>query len=336
MNKEIEQQMNRNVDDINENVDSNINVVVSNQIESNHVDSINDVFAQVGHFEEGQKVKKKKEEDAEVTEEELNSLMSFDTDVDTGTFIGPSPCMILQALTMSNANDFFSLERLETIGDSFLKYAITVYLYCTYPGVHEGKLSYLRSKQVSNCNLYRLGKKKGLAECMISTKFEPYENWLPPGYFINEERRKGPVPKVLLATKVDKIPGSNSSINFCDIKIDNNSNIKSHHLTNGWTKHIPCTKEESEFDKELKEIQEIVEEEDRSDSSECLIPFCLQTLHSLPDKSIADCVESLIGCYLTSCGKKVALRFMSWLGLRVLPQKRLNNKVIIILDLLLY
>lgn len=333
MNKEIEQQMNRNIDDINENVDSNINVVVSNQIESNHVDSTNDVFAQVGHFEEGQKVKKKKEEDVEVTEEELNSLMSFDTDVDTGTFIGPSPCMILQALTMSNANDFFSLERLETIGDSFLKYAITVYLYCTYPGVHEGKLSYLRSKQVSNCNLYRLGKKKGLAECMISTKFEPYENWLPPGYFINEERRKGPVPKVLLATKVDKIPGSNSSINFCDIKIDNNSNIKSHHLTNGWTKHIPCTKEESEFDKELKEIQEIVEEEDRS---ECLIPFCLQTLHSLPDKSIADCVESLIGCYLTSCGKKVALRFMSWLGLRVLPQKRLNNKVIIILDLLLY
>lgn len=326
MNKEIEQQMNRNVDDINENVDSNINMVDSNQIESNHVDSTNDVFAQVGHFVEGQKVKKKKEEDVEVTEEELNSLMSFDTDVDTGTFIGPSPCMILQALTMSNANDFFSLERLETIGDSFLKYAITVYLYCTYPGVHEGKLSYLRSKQVSNCNLYRLGKKKGLAECMISTKFEPYENWLPPGYFINEERRKGPVPKVLLATKVDKIPGSNSSINFCDIKIVNNSNIKSHHLTNGWTKHIPCTKEESEFDQELKEIQEIVEEEDRSDSSECLIPFCLQTLHSLPDKSIADCVESLIGCYLTSCGKKVALRFMSWLGLRVLPQKRLNNK----------
>ena len=50
---------------------------------------------------------------------------------------------------MSNANDFFSLERLETIGDSFLKYAITVYLYCCYPGIHEGKLSYLRSKQVT-------------------------------------------------------------------------------------------------------------------------------------------------------------------------------------------
>ncbi|XP_071160069.1 endoribonuclease Dicer-like [Mytilus edulis] len=305
MNKEIEIQMNQSHDSTEQNGTSSPEQVVEQ-----------DVFNQVGHF--GGKPMKKKEEDVEVTEEELDKLMSFDTDVVTGDFIGPSPCMILQALTMSNANDFFSLERLETIGDSFLKYAITVYLFCTYPGVHEGKLSYLRSKQVSNCNLYRLGKKKGLAECMISTKFEPYENWLPPGYLINEEKRKGPVPKVLLATKVDKIPGSSSAVNFCDIKIDSHS----HHLTNGWDKYVPCSKEENEFNKELKEIQANVEEEDRSDSSDCLIPYCLQTLHSLPDKSIADCVESLIGCYLTSCGKKVALRFMSWLGLRVLPQKK--------------
>lgn len=61
---------------------------------------------------------------------------------------GPSPSLLLQALTMSNANDGINLERLETIGDSFLKFAITTYLYCTYDAVHEGKLSHLRSKQV--------------------------------------------------------------------------------------------------------------------------------------------------------------------------------------------
>ncbi len=83
------------------------------------------------------------------------SHRSFDKDLDIDTFMGPSPCTILQTITMSNANDFFNLERLETIGDSFLKLSITVYLYCTYPGIHEGKLSYLRSKQVSNYNLYR-------------------------------------------------------------------------------------------------------------------------------------------------------------------------------------
>lgn len=62
--------------------------------------------------------------------------------------LGPSPGILLQALTLSNASDGFDLERLETIGDSFLKQAITVYLFFTYPNVHEGKLSYLRSKQV--------------------------------------------------------------------------------------------------------------------------------------------------------------------------------------------
>lgn len=62
--------------------------------------------------------------------------------------LGPSVTMILQALTMSNANDFINLERLETVGDSFLKFAVTLYLFCTHPGLHEGRLSYGRGKQV--------------------------------------------------------------------------------------------------------------------------------------------------------------------------------------------
>lgn len=74
---------------------------------------------------------------------------SFDLQPDLDNIPGPNPSLLLQALTMSNANDGINLERLETIGDSFLKYAITVYLYCTYENIHEGKLSHLRSKQVS-------------------------------------------------------------------------------------------------------------------------------------------------------------------------------------------
>jgi len=77
---------------------------------------------------------------------------SFDYVPTLPDLVGPSPCQILQALTMSNANDGLNLERLETIGDSFLKYAITTYLFCTYENLHEGKLSHLRSKQVSRVN----------------------------------------------------------------------------------------------------------------------------------------------------------------------------------------
>jgi endoribonuclease Dicer len=116
-----------------------------------------------------------------------SEAFSFDYQPDLNTNHGPNPSLILQALTMSNANDVINLERLETIGDSFLKYAITTYLYCTYENVNEGKLSYLRSKQVSNLNLYRLGRKKVLGESMIATKFEPQDNWLPPCYFIPKE-----------------------------------------------------------------------------------------------------------------------------------------------------
>jgi len=50
------------------------------------------------------------------------------------------------------------------------------------------------------------------------------------------------------------------------------------------------------------------------------VPYNLLTQHSIPDKSIADCVEALIGAYLTACGPRGALLFMSWLGLKVLPR----------------
>ena len=49
------------------------------------------------------------------------------------------------------------------------------------------------------------------------------------------------------------------------------------------------------------------------------VPYNLLTQHSIPDKSIADCVEALIGAYLRACGPRGALLFMSWLGLKVLP-----------------
>ena len=44
--------------------------------------------------------------------------------------------------------------------------------------------------------------------------------------------------------------------------------------------------------------------------------FCLQ---SIPDKSVADAVEALIGVYLLTYGPAGATVFMEWLGLKVRP-----------------
>ena len=47
-------------------------------------------------------------------------------DMKTVADIGPTPDQILQTLTLSKASDGFNLERLEMLGDCFLKYAVTV------------------------------------------------------------------------------------------------------------------------------------------------------------------------------------------------------------------
>ncbi|XP_066598004.1 endoribonuclease Dcr-1 [Prorops nasuta] len=236
-----------------------------------------------------------------------NSLFSFDYQPELNGHSGPSPSLILQALTMSNANDGINLERLETIGDSFLKYAITTYLYCTYENIHEGKLSHLRSKQVSNLNLYRLGRQKMLGESMIATKFEPHDNWLPPCYY---------VPKELEQALIESGVPSN---------LWNQADIP--------TLQAVDPTEITQLVKETEQKLGIMKIElDRNeskllstlDSFRCFIPYNLITQHSIPDKSIADCVEALIGAYLIACGPRGALLFMTWLGIHVLPTEEIR------------
>lgn len=86
------------------------------------------------------------------SEESMDSVTSSSGGYSSKT-LGPNPGLILQALTLSNASDGFNLERLEMLGDSFLKHAITTYLFCTYPDAHEGRLSYMRSKKVSSVSV---------------------------------------------------------------------------------------------------------------------------------------------------------------------------------------
>lgn len=246
----------------------------------------------------------------ETSLEYTESMFSFDYQPDLRNHPGPSPSIILQALTMSNANDGINLERLETIGDSFLKYAITTYLYLTYENVHEGKLSHLRSKQVSNLNLYRLGRRKILGESMIATKFEPHDNWLPPLYFVPKE-----LEQALIAAK---IPACHW--NLADLpNIKQLSSEEICRLVKERAEEMGYVDEDS--DTEVGGTTTGLAGTQSLEDFPCFIPYNLVTQHSIPDKSIADCVEALIGAYLIECGPKGALLFMAWLGIRVLPIK---------------
>jgi endoribonuclease Dicer len=231
---------------------------------------------------------------------------------------GPSPALLLQALTLSNAGDGFDLERLETVGDSFLKQAVTVYIYCTYTQVHEGKLSFFRSKIVSNYNLYKLGKRKSLGEYLISTKFEPFENWIPPLFTSGSPTEYG----LLSSSGVELWTKSESTTNVDWIELQERreqrrlakNNLQSSPtvplssvtmLNNQATPIFPTTTSINE--------QQWTPSYDR------------RTQHLISDKSIADAVEALIGAYLIASGPKAALRFMAWLGIRIFPKLRLED-----------
>ncbi|KAL7992656.1 hypothetical protein Chor_016912 [Crotalus horridus] len=277
------------------------------------------------------------------SEESMDSVTSSSGGYSSKT-LGPNPGLILQALTLSNASDGFNLERLEMLGDSFLKHAITTYLFCTYPDAHEGRLSYMRSKKVSNCNLYRLGKKKGLPSRMVVSIFDPPVNWLPPGYIVNQDKSNADkwgkdemehikfIDNMLMGSGAFVKKISLSPFSPADSSYEWKAPKKSS-LTN-----VQFSSDFDDFDysswdamcyldpsKAVEEDDFVVgfwnpsEENCGIDAGKQSISYDLHTEQCIADKSIADCVEALLGCYLTSCGERAAQLFLCSLGLKVLP-----------------
>lgn len=184
---------------------------------------------------------------------DFSRVKSFDVHYDQH-IIGPTPSLLLTALTTRKAIDTFNMERLETLGDSFLKLTTSAYFYYKLPVLNEGYLSSLKVNQISNYNLYRLGKSKHLAEYIVAHQFQPSNSWLPPGFCVDTEN----------CALEKKVKHDGESYNkFIDQEIG--------------------------------------------------------------DKSIADCCEALIGAYLLTSGPKGAVKFMTWLGIRITDPIEIEN-----------
>nr|XP_043620815.1 endoribonuclease Dicer homolog 3a [Erigeron canadensis] len=93
-----------------------------------------------------------------------------------------SSSLILEAITTLRCNESFSMERLELLGDSVLKYAVSCDLYLQYTNKHEGQLSSRRSWQVCNSTLYDLGIGCQLQGYIRDSAFDP-TRWTAPGMF---------------------------------------------------------------------------------------------------------------------------------------------------------
>ncbi|KAG8181475.1 hypothetical protein JTE90_016563 [Oedothorax gibbosus] len=114
-------------------------------------------------------------------------ITSFEVKQDLHKCTGPAPSQLLQALTAKSAGDEFNLERLEMIGDSFLKYVMSVKTYIKYTDFHEGWLTKFRSSLIQNLYLYQKATKKNLGQFLTVTGFDSKNNWLPPCYFAEDK-----------------------------------------------------------------------------------------------------------------------------------------------------
>lgn len=69
---------------------------------------------------------------------------------------------VLEALTTEKCHEHFSLERLEVLGDAFLKFAVGRHLFLLHDALDEGQLTRKRSNVVNNSNLLTLATRKNL------------------------------------------------------------------------------------------------------------------------------------------------------------------------------
>lgn len=87
---------------------------------------------------------------------------------------------ILEALTAASCQETFCYERAELLGDAYLKWVVSRFLFLKYPQKHEGQLTRMRQQMVSNMVLYHYALSKGLQSYIQADRFAP-SRWAAPG-----------------------------------------------------------------------------------------------------------------------------------------------------------
>ncbi|XP_048517572.1 endoribonuclease Dicer isoform X2 [Dendroctonus ponderosae] len=198
---------------------------------------------------------------------------------------GPPLCLIYKAMTTAKANDIVNMERLETLGDSFLKLFCSLYVYAKFPRFSEGLATSLKGRLVSNKNLYYLACKKNLGGLMKVGDLQ-ISDWLAPGFKIPD----------LVESRIDKKETSLASLYFISVPQEEQiSGILS--------------------EETVQTIQSVQFEEDPSEEGLIQEVASLFKCNYVGDKTVADCVEALLGAYFQTCGIEGGLRFVEWIGI---------------------
>ncbi|EZA61552.1 Endoribonuclease Dicer [Ooceraea biroi] len=197
---------------------------------------------------------------------------------------GPNAIEIMQGLTTKLGVDMFDLERLETLGDSYLKFITSLYLYHTFPKFNEGQLTAVKGKIIGNRNLYYCGNKKGIAGRLKNDAFVPTSNFVVPAFTVLRL-----LQEILLGESVT--PNV-----LYELRIPDEERYS------GYV---------SEDTRDI--MQQTVLKWDKGDIQTGVEHYL--GIQILSDKTVADSVEALIGVYLKSNGIRGAAKLLKWFGI---------------------
>lgn len=195
---------------------------------------------------------------------------------------------ILRAITTRKSCDVFDMERFEVLGDSFLKFAVSLFLLKNHEDWHEGFLTAVKSTIVSNRNLFYCGNDIGLSKIMKIFEFSPRDDWLPP--LITVPRA---IQEIMKTKKISALTLYKLNLTKAEILSGNLS--------------------EETF---LNFIQTFCSDEGRGDLNSPMQCFVAQ--QNIPDKVVADCVESVLGVCVNSIGIQNSLSMLQFFN--ILPR----------------
>lgn len=201
---------------------------------------------------------------------------------------------LIKVLTTSNAGDVFDMERLEVLGDGFLKFICSLYLYKEYENWHEGYLTSLKGRLVSNRNLFYIGDKLGLPSMIKSSAFKGKES-LPAS--------------IVLPTNAQILLEEDKTLLTKLVNIDALSNDE---IISG---QMEVVKLES---LRKPSVSEPYENDEEYNVEKSMLVYIKQ--HYIGDKVVADAVKAFLGVVIKSLGVQAGLKMCQ--KLKVLPPEK--------------
>jgi dsRNA-specific ribonuclease len=185
------------------------------------------------------------------------------------------------------------------LGDSFLKFAISIRLFKIYPNKHEGFLTSERTKFITNNSLCKIAKKNNFVQFLRAIPLHnEFVNFYPPGLCVEKLKNGLSIWNAdVFKTTADKF-----------------ENFHFNQLNSLNAKHIQCI-----FNSEINNSLDINEVNENGknlkiDSNEAMVQF--QRVKSLKynAKTVADLVEAVLGAFYLTGGVKQGILFLKTFG----------------------